>query len=253
MIPSHIVQGARPQSGADVEWLPNDHILFVMPFKGVYEVNRDKEIVWSYETRQVSHDADRLPNGNTIIVWGWGERQDVAVREVDAYGKTVWSWYPKDHLKDEDIRHTEGGYTHTNAVSRLPNGNTLISVRNFDMVVEVDTRGDIIWSLSDVVERPHDPEVLPNGNILMTSPLNQLTTEVTRDGRVVWRFKQPRIIRAMRYNHVLPNGNVLLVGASKIVEITRAGDVVWELESKGVDVRSRSQEGWLYKGERVGR
>ena len=55
----------RVSGGPDVEWLPNGDILFVMPYKGVYQV---KEIVWSYETPDASHDAGRLPNGNILMV-----------------------------------------------------------------------------------------------------------------------------------------------------------------------------------------
>jgi hypothetical protein len=124
-----------------VEWLPNGDVLFVMPYKGVYQV---KEIVWSYGTPDVSHDADRLPNGNILMVWGRGDKPEISVQEVNQQGQVVWEWYPKDHLYDADSRTTEDGYTHSNLVIRLENGNILISVRNFDMLVEVDPQGEIV-------------------------------------------------------------------------------------------------------------
>ena len=71
-IPSKIKNRGKLRSGADIEWLKeSDNFLFVVPLGGIYEVNRRKEIVWSYETKLVSHDADRLPNGNTIFVNAW--------------------------------------------------------------------------------------------------------------------------------------------------------------------------------------
>ena len=44
-IAADVVGGSMPSKGLDLEQLPNGNILFVMPFKGVYEVNRDKQIV----------------------------------------------------------------------------------------------------------------------------------------------------------------------------------------------------------------
>jgi len=81
--------GTRNDAATDVEWIPaTDTILFTRP-SGVYEVNRNKEIVWSHQA-PASHDADRLPNGNTLFAWGWGSDSTVPeVREVDPAGNVV--------------------------------------------------------------------------------------------------------------------------------------------------------------------
>ena len=220
-----------------------------MPFKGVYEVNHDKQIVWSYLTDEVSHDADRLPNGNTIMVWGWDENKDDAqVKEVDSSGNLVWSWHAADHLSYEDIQRQDSGFTHTNSAVRLDNGNTLISIRNLNMLVEVEPSGGIVWSLRDVFESPHDPEILPNGNILVASRQPHQTMEVSRNGDVVWRYSR-RNVKTIRYNHQLPNGNIILTDRSKIIEITRAGKTVWQLELLDTDPSDK----WMYKAERMER
>ena len=68
LVPQNIKEYVNP--GFDTELLSNNNVLFVLPRNGVYEVSRDGEVVWSYITDKISHDADRLPNGNTIFVFG---------------------------------------------------------------------------------------------------------------------------------------------------------------------------------------
>ena len=198
--------GTRNDAATDVEWIPaTDTILFTRP-SGVYEVNRNKEIVWSHQA-PASHDADRLPNGNTLFAWGWGSDSTVPeVREVDPAGNVVWKWHAAEHLKDEKRHLDKEGYSHANSVVRLANGNTLVSLRNFYMLVEVAPAGNIVWKLPDLFTTPHDPEILPNGNILF-------------------------------------------VERTKIMEITNQREVVWQLRLKGVGPDSNRQ--WLYKGERI--
>ena len=50
----------------------------------VIEVNAAKEIVWQVQGMPNAHDADRLPNGNTIVA------ENTRVREFDRYGNEVW-------------------------------------------------------------------------------------------------------------------------------------------------------------------
>jgi hypothetical protein len=242
-IPSKIVGGPRHAGlGADIEWLPEkDHFLFVMPLRGVYEVNRHKEIVWQYETRKISHDADRLPNGNTLFVFGQSDtRSDAQVTEVDPAGNIVWQWFGKDHLKDVGGPHTsEGGFCHTNSVIRLPNSNTMISLRNFHMLVEVNKAGEIVWSLRElkngkILKFVHDPEILPNGNIMLSVHRPQVLIEVTRDGEVGNFFKRPDI-KLVRNNHRLPNGNTRIVDCVKIIELSPTNEIVWRCTKRGVD------------------
>ncbi len=82
LLPVYLREYIHP--GFDVELLPNNNILFVAPRKGVYEINRDGKIVWSYEDEKISHNADRLPNGNTLIV------ERIKIFEVIPDGEVVW-------------------------------------------------------------------------------------------------------------------------------------------------------------------
>ena len=61
--------------GFEVELLPNGNVLFTVTRSGIYEVDRDGNIVWSHRDPKVSHDADRLENGNTLYVFGANDQK----------------------------------------------------------------------------------------------------------------------------------------------------------------------------------
>jgi hypothetical protein len=244
--------------GFDVELLPNKNILFVLPGSGVYEINRNKEIVWSYKTTKISHDADRLPNGNTIFVFGNNDLvTDAQVVEVNAKGEIVWSWYAKDHFNYapySSIR--KQGWTHTNAVSRLSNGNTLISTRNFNMVVEVNPSGDVVKKIGEgLMVEQHDPVLLENGNYLFANHgTPEKGVEIDASGNVVWEYvitdsKQWPVRDVNR----LSNGDTLIVTTSKIIEVTKEKDVVWSFDIKDTSkfVGESSAGLGFYKAERL--
>ena len=79
-IPLSLRQYTNP--GFDVEPLPNSHVLFVLPGSGIYEIDRQGSVVWSHLDPKVSHDVDRLPNGNTLYVYGNNDtKADPQVKE----------------------------------------------------------------------------------------------------------------------------------------------------------------------------
>ncbi|MBC8182129.1 hypothetical protein H8E88_13520 [candidate division KSB1 bacterium] len=87
-IPDNLKQFNQP--GMDVELLANGNILFVLPRNGVYEIDRDGNTIWSHLDDKISHDADRLANGNTIYVYGAGDMfDDAQVKEVNTQGEIV--------------------------------------------------------------------------------------------------------------------------------------------------------------------
>lgn len=245
----------RLRGGLDVEWIPEtDNILATLPGKGVIEVNRNGKIVWSYEA-PASHDADRLRNGNTLMVWAWGEdSSDPEVREVDNKGNVVWKWHAKEHLGDlRPLRKRKReGYTHANSVVRLENGNTLISLRNFYMLVEVDPSGKIVWKLENLFVNPHDPEVLANGNILVNTRRPQVIKEYSRSGEIVWSYTPDQAqVDTVRYNHRLANGNTIFAERTKIIEISPSKEIVWQLRLKDIGRTRRDRNAWFYKAERI--
>jgi hypothetical protein len=276
LVPENLIQNIQPQGGMNpgfaVALLPNDNILFVSPLKGVYEINRGGDVVWSYETLKITHDAVRLPNGNTIFVFGGGDQKDDAqVTEVNPKGEIVWQWYAKDYFDKPPYNSISNeGWTHTNAVLRLPNGNTLISPRNFNFVVEVDPQGEVVRTLGEgLLCLQHGPELLPNGNLLSGShrPTPELAASITsyaaveidlKTGRIVWKFMwPPGLPQGARDSDRLPNGNTLVLGDTRIAEVTTEGKIVWQLRLKEdierdiLSTQQGLQSRGFYRDERI--
>jgi hypothetical protein len=258
LVPPHLKQYTNP--GFDAELLLNGNILCVLPKNGVYEIDRSGNVVWSYLTGKVSHDADRLPNGNTIFAFGnHDQKSDAQVIEVNPEGEVVWTWCAGDYLDEppyDSISYE--GWTHTNAVSRLSNGNTLISLRNFNFIAEVDVQGAVVRSIGEgILALQHDPEMLPNGNVLATSlPQGRPHSAVEIDpetSTIVWEYLIPgQENRPVRDANRLPNGNTLITGATEIAEVTPEGDVVWRLGLQGVSFSLQEAAGLgFYKAERI--
>ena len=256
VLPDNLKQYNNP--GFDAELLANNNILFVLPRSGVYEIDRNGKVVWSYLTVKISHDADRLPNGNTIFVFGSDDQKsDAQVTEVNPKGEIVWQWYAKDYFdKPPYASISDEGWTHTNAVTRLTNGNTLISLRNFDFVVEVDPQGAVVRTIGEgILDNQHDPEIQPNGNILLANhdrPHRAVEFD-PKTGKIVWQSAGfEKDATPVRDANRLPNGNTLITGSTKIVEVTAEGKIVWQFTLKGItlvgqDAASRG----FYKADRI--
>ena len=266
-LPSDVAQYTNP--GFDAKRLPNDNILYVLPLKGIYEITRSGAIVWSYLTAKVSHDVDRLPNDNTLFVFGAGDtKNDPQVVEVNPAGTVVWSWYARDHFDRPPYGGiSDAGWTHTNAVQRLPNGNTQISLRNFHFVVEVNPQGALVRTIGEgVLDDPHDPVQLANGNLLVATqnslPANQGKPQRAIEidgatGQIVWEFPMPFDTWPVRDVNRLPNGNTLITGTTAIVEVTPQGRIVWRLRltrtfPPGQQGRMEAVAIGFYKAERIG-
>lgn len=259
-VPDNLRRFINP--GFDAELLSNGNVLFVLPFSGIYEIDREGGAVWTHLDSEVTHDADRLPDGNTIYVFGgWDTKDKAQVKEVNPQGQIVWSWYARDQFSMEPYLGIEWeGWTHTNAVTRLDNGNTLISLRNFNLTVEVDPQGTVVWSYDWSTVNgfsPHEPEILPDDHLLicLQGQTPHQAVEIDRStGRIVWDYYRPGL-RTARDCDRLPNGNTLILGVlvegeeSVIFEVTPQGEIVWELKLQDAPVGNRP--GWFYKAQRT--
>ncbi|MBI2438559.1 MAG: aryl-sulfate sulfotransferase [Lentisphaerae bacterium] len=263
-VPSNLRQFTNP--GFDVEVLTNNgHVLFVLPSNGVYEIDSAGTVVWSNLDAQVSHDADRLANGNTIYIFGNNDKfEDPQVKEVNAGGGLVWSWSANTAFDYEPYRSISAeGWTHANAVTRLQGGNTLVNLRNFDMTVEVNHAGAVVWSndwstIGGTNCDPHEPEIETNGHIVVCLQNNSpyQVVEIDKSTKeLVWTYARDGL-RTARDADRLPNGNTLIVGVlqpqedSVVFEVTAEGEIVWQLKIK--DAPATHSPGFFYKAQRLG-
>jgi len=259
IVPSNLRKFIEP--GMDSELLPNGNILIVLPQYGVIEVNRSGNIVWQHLDNKISHDADRLPNGNTIYIWGGNDTySDPQVKEINSTGGLVWSWRAYDYLYNDTYKNiSREGWTHANAVTRLSNNNTLISLRNFNITIEVNKSGAIIWAYNwtQFGTDPHEPEIQPNNNLLVglqRDPLYNVVEINRTSGAVVWNYTLNGL-RTVRDSDRLPNGNTLIQGVmedgqeSTLIEVTQSGEIVWQLNLKNAP--AYRSPGRFYKAQRI--
>ena len=94
----------------DVELLANGNILLGLPKRGIFEIDRSGEVVWFHLDEKISHDVDRLPNGNTLYNFGGGDTVDDAqAKEVSPEGEIVWEWSAKEHFNTEPYLNIDVG------------------------------------------------------------------------------------------------------------------------------------------------
>lgn len=233
----------------DAAMLENGNILITVTESGIYEITRSGKIVWTHRDPGASHDADRLPNGNTLYNLGWSVKGEDVIREIDPAGKVVWSWNGlSDYAREpfEDIDHE--GWMHANSVIRLNNGNTLVSMRNFNTVAEIGLDGRVVrdWTFRGKDrrtglqttgkikgERNHEPEILDNGNMLLALRRPNRFVEFNLETQeIIWSWTHPggkRELRTNREANRLPNGNTLGSAGNKLIEIAPDGTIVWQM------------------------
>ena len=104
--------------------LSNGNYLAAQTFdQAVIEYAPDGQVLRRFPASGMVYGVSRLPNGHTLIGTGGGKEagQEIGKRalEVDAQGKTVWSFEPSDFPSDSNLEWVL-------SAQRLPGGNTVI-------------------------------------------------------------------------------------------------------------------------------
>jgi hypothetical protein len=214
----------------DVWALPNRNILFNTG-NGVKEVMRDKEIVFSYESKSEIYACQRLSNGNTFIA----ECNSGRLLEVSPDGSIM----KEIKLLLDSV---DGGHSYMRNARKLKNGNYLVAHYGLDKVCEYDSSGKKVKEIP-VTGGPHSVIRLPQGNTLISCSDHNgepRVVEVDKRGSIVWQLLKndlPGIeLKFMTGMQCLPNGNMLLTNwlghnqfgkAPHAFEITRDKKVVW--------------------------
>lgn len=243
------------------------------PWKGgaALEADWNGRVLWEVRHPDHHHDGIRLRNGNVLLpcevrlpadlvpkVKGGipgtehnGEIYGDYLVEMTTDGQLVWEWRSWEHLDPETDRITaiqdrRDGWTRTNGLAELPDGNIVVSYRPISTVIIIDRKtGKIIWKLgAPPLSGQHAPTPLSNGNLLIfdngphrldhTLPFSRVIEVELETKRIVWKYQErresdffsPRISNAQR----LPNGNTLICEGDfgRIFEVTASGELVWE-------------------------
>ena len=181
---------------------------------------------------------------------------------VDRSGNVTWQWNATDHIAEgtefwadhvpEDGRAEfrrqgpESDWTHMNDVDRLENGNVQLSIRNFDVVLEVDpeTNGivEVIGEPDDhsVMTEQHNPMRVPSaGTVLVADSAHGgpagadrvVEVDVETD-EIVWAYDgtgSGRTLQWPRDADRLLGGTTLVTDSrnGRVLEVGENGSVVW--------------------------
>ena len=123
------------------------------------EYDSDGRVVWEHHVGTQLYSAVRLPNGNTLIGTGNGNR----VVEVDRDAKEVWS------LNKDDVPGVTLAWV--TMVDRLPDGNTLVvnchAGPENPQIIEVTPDKKLVWSFKDF---EHFGNALPVASVVAPEP-----------------------------------------------------------------------------------
>lgn len=176
----------------------------------------------------------------------------------------LFSWSPLAHLSitdaatDIELDKPQVNPWHGNAFEQDHDGNMLISLRNSDEVVKVDTQtGDVIWRLGGrqnqfvFVNDPlngfshqHGIRRLSNNNIILFDNGNLHSPQVSRAveykidesakiAELVWEYRHETTVYgfALGFAQRLENGNTLIHFGTgqRVTEVTPSGITHWEI------------------------
>lgn len=238
------------------------------------ELDWDGNVVWRHEDPYLNlHEYDCLENGN-LLISRWipipddivakvkggqpgTEREGVmwsdCFQEITRDGKVEWEWKAYEHMDfDIDVlcplcRRTS--WTYVNALTALPDGNVLASLRLINTIAIIErSSGNITWRWGQgEIAHQHNPTMLDNGNILLfDNGLHRLALDNSaasysrvlevnpKTNKIEWEYKDREAMSF--YSSIcagaqrLPNGNTLICEATKgrIFEVTHDKEIVWE-------------------------
>lgn len=198
--------------------------------RGAQEVNRDHQVVWSYQSAAGELlGGERLANGNSLL----GEGGPALALELDPGKQVVGSI---ELSTSETSAHGQIRHLH-----KLENGNVLVALEGEGAAREYDPQGKTVWEYSGV-SKIHEAIRLPSGNTLIGGGESKKVLEVTPGGQIAWQLEPGEVpelgLTWITSIQVLKNGDFLVgnwlgaEGGSGVhaFQITRDKKVVWKLD-----------------------
>ncbi|MFX0057752.1 MAG: aryl-sulfate sulfotransferase [Candidatus Hodarchaeota archaeon] len=228
---------------------PND------PQHRVIEVDPKGQIVWEVTGLAFPHEVLELPNGHILIADTFFDR----LIEIDYPNKNiVWSWEPAqinwtevnpswgaDHYYNIPLAYD---WTHLNHVD-YKNYSTweavLISIRNFDLIVEVNYTAEKIGPSNNpsninrfwgdhgnhtLLNHQHNPDYTATGDIIVSDSESNRIIEIDYETKtILWEYDIG--LSWPRDADELPNGNILITDTfnNRIIEVDKiTKQIVWK-------------------------
>jgi hypothetical protein len=154
---------------------------FIVTDQQIVEVDNKGDEVFNYKRPlETIRKATKLPNGDMIVV-----TSSQRLVRLNAEQKELKTF-------EADVR-TNGG-----RIDVLPNGHTLIPLKDANKVVEYDADGKQVWECT--AEEPIAAVRLPNGHTLVTTLNQRRAVEFDGAAQEVWEYRSndSRVTRAWR-------------------------------------------------------
>ncbi len=263
---------ANAQWWRRIHLFPNGDLLAIFEGLGVVKIDKDSKLLWS-NPLQAHHDLEVQPNGDIYVLSRVAARiprihpsayilEDfISVLGPDGAEKQRVSLLeafensPHRELIFEGKR-KQGDLFHTNTVTVLDGriaatspdfakGRILTSMNALGVVAVVDLPSrSIVWVRKTAPSGQHDPQILANGNLLLfenheNSGHSQVVEIDPTDSEMRWSYggsdEQPLYSKFLGAVQRLPNGNTLITesDAGRAVEVTPAGEIVWQFHNPG--------------------
>ncbi|MCX7016938.1 MAG: aryl-sulfate sulfotransferase [Candidatus Sumerlaeota bacterium] len=245
--PAHTWKQSKTTLQSHCRLLPNGHVIYPTHDRsdvasgnvGLFELDRDSRVVWSYRCR-VDHDFQVLENGNILVhtinetMWpalGPELKRHPYMIEVARDKQLVWEWRGEQRLDELKALLPAEGWKHLmdRATGRFAfdwaHNNTLQVIRpNAAYEKEKAAGGPIRF-------KP--------GNIFFSYRSVDVIGVIEREtGRIVWAWG-PGVIDGQHKPHMLANGNVLIFdngtlrGYSRVIELNPLTErIEWEYDGR---------------------
>jgi len=186
-----------------VQPLAGDRLLVAADALGVEEIDWTGKVFWSAKPLSGGLDARRLIDGTTVVAC-WGAS---CVIGLDAAGKELWRIAGVNAID----------------VEPLPNGNFLVAGHDDRVVLEANSKGEVVWKLS-LADSPMDVDLLPDGNLLVTMDKARRIVELDRRGH---ELRSLSVEQDPEDSQRLPDGRTFVAWGDGAALLDPTGKVIW--------------------------
>jgi hypothetical protein len=298
---TRLTHGRRSLYWKRAHLFPNGDLIAMFERYGLVKLDRRSRILWRFEG-PVHHDLDVDEQGRilTLLRRGrripWIEKDAPTIEDfvavLDGAGRPLAEISILEALERSSygnllrarspaggILHLKGDVLHTNTLSVLDGrhasrlgafrkGNLLLALRSLDLVAVLDpSRREIVWGLTGLWIRPHEPVLLDSGRLLVFdneggssqgTPRSRALEVDPLSQEIEWSYAGPPDFHSPICGLVqrLANGNTLITASTegRVIEVTPAGRVAWEyLNPHSVVVDGRKRVATVFDMIRVPR
>jgi len=256
-----------------VHLFENGDLLATFEGYGIFKLDKDSNVLWAIPnhahhdmfvtpsgqiytlTREVTTDPKLMPGPileDFVVVLSPEGKELKRVSLLRAFERSPFA--PTLNRMSP----TEGDVFHTNTIQVLDGkhaarspifrgGNVLFSARNISTVgiLDMDT-GKVVWALTGMWRRQHQPDLLDNGNMILFDNLGAVFSHLHPYGhsriiefdpltqQVAWTYEgtaeNPFQSNTCGTVQRLPNGNTLITESEngQAFEVTPAKEIVWK-------------------------